>query len=594
MSLNSLKTVAASAAIALLALWVGGCAHDVWGNDAELRPVWADRAPEPEHGRAFFVGHSPVMEIADEQQGVSTAIDDALYQIAKATGAKIKGRALIGSNTSSGAEPAGSHPEIQVQIEVGGTIAGLRQEALYCQRGYLHNEATKTNRRLQYYVLVSVPETELARLENEARNAAGKSLDNLLAEANAAVHAGAFAKGRDILKSAVSLYPTATTAWTALADVQERLQDWDGAFSAWNSLRRLAGDANTRSFAQEALNRVKDERVIVRLTQAEQTAQSGQYADALNALTEAANLKPSAHVFDRVRNRYFEFLGRWFEVEIKTAMTSHKWTTLAVANFAGGSEVEGISIRDRIYSALSSISGTKPKILFLSESAIASLRQGRFDMLPEKEQREIEQTKADAIVFGAIGRQIDSYLFDVSHQQTQPLLSVNPLGSVPGFPGNAEAWFRLPAKNSTSRGLRVEIWTDKSSYTVGNEVEFRLRSNRDCYVTLLDLQTSGGLYVLFPNSFQRENFVQANRIYTIPSPDAPFSINASGPTGVEGVKAIAAIKPLPLATLAGSQTFVAARTPSLQEELCEQIQSAVKGVGDNDWDIAEWTFEISK
>jgi tetratricopeptide (TPR) repeat protein len=572
-------------AIVLLALWTGGCAHDIWVNDAELRPAWANRAPEPEQGRVFFVGRSPVMNIADERQGVSTAIDDAIYQIAKTTGAKIKGQASIGG------EP---HPEIQVQIEIGGTIAGLRQEALYCQRGYLHNEAAKANRRLQYYVLVSVPETELARLETESRNATGKSLDNLLAEANAAIHASAYAKGRDILKSAVSLYPTAPTAWTALADVQEKLQDWDGAFNAWDSLRRLADDANTRSFAQAALNRVNDERVIVRLTQAEQIAQAGRYSDALNLLTEAASLKPSARVFERVRNRYFEFLGRRFEQEIKAAMTTHQWTTLAVANFAGDSEAEGVSIRDRIYSALGGIGGTKPQILFLSQSAIAGLRQGRFDTLPEPEQREIKEIKVDAIVFGTIGKQLDGYLFDVSHQQTLPLLSVNPLGSIPGYPSNTEAWLRLPAKNSTSRGLRVEIWTDKTSYAVGSEVEFRLRSNRDCHVMLLDLQTSGGLYVLFPNSFQRENFVQANRIYTIPGASAPFSINVSGPTGVEGVKAIAAIKPLPLATLTGSQTFVAARTPSMQNELCEQIQSAVKGFGDDDWDITEWTFEIAK
>lgn len=585
MSDKSLNNVVVSVMTALLALWAGGCAHDVWVNDAEVRPAWANRAPEPENGRAFFVGRSPVMEIADEKRGITTAVDDALYQIAKATGSKIKG------HTSTN---GGLHPEIQVQIEVGGTIVGLRQEALYCQRGYLHNEATTANRRLQYYVLVSVPVSELTRLETEARNAAGKSLDNLLAEANAATRGGAIVKGRDILKSAVSLYPNAPNAWTALADTQEKLQDWDGAFFAWDSLRRLAVDSNTRSFAQEALNRANDERVIVRLTQTEQIAQTGGYSDALNALTEAASLKPSVRVFDRVRNRYFEILGRWFEQDIKSEMNNHKWTTLAVANFAGDSEVEGISIRDRIYSSLSGSAETKSQILFLSNSTIANLRLGQFGTLPEQEQRQIKQTRVDAIVFGTIGKQLDGYLFDVSSQQTHPLLSANPLGSVPGYPSNVEAWSRLPVKNSTSRGLRVEIWTDKSSYTIGSEVEFRLRSNRDCYVTLLDLQTSGGLYVIFPNAFQKENFVQANRIYTIPSSEAPFSINASGPAGIEGVKAIVALKPLPMFTLTANQTFVAARTPALQSSLCEQLEKAVKGSDDNEWDIAEWTFEISK
>ncbi len=548
------------------------------------RPVWADRAPEPENGRAFFVGRSTVLNIADEQQGVSQAMDDSIRQISKATGAD------IGDHSNNAVEQNKSSR----QIDTGGSVVGLRQEAMYCQRGYLHNEVSPEFRRFQYYILISVPQTELTRLENKTRNQAATTLDSLLAEAQTFVHAGSLIKAREILKSTVGLYPNAPTAWTALADVEEKLSDWDGAFSAWDSLRQLAVDSSTKSFAQASLNRVNDERVIVRITQAEQKAQAEQFSDALDTLTEASNLKPSARVFERLQNRYFNFFGLWFELKIKAAMTSHKWKTLAVANFTGGSGVESLSVRDRIYSVLSRSSESKPNILFLSESAIAYLRQGRFDMLPEKEQRQIEQTKADAVVFGVIGRQIDIYLFDISHQQTQPLLSVNSLGSVPAFPSNVEAWLRLPAKSSTSRGLRVEIWTDKTSYPIGNEVEFHLRSNRDCYMTLLDLQTSGGLYVLFPNSFQRGNFVQANRIYTIPSLEAPFSINASSPTGIEGVKAIAATKPIALEDLISASGFVVARTPIMQESIVNGVLSAVKNLSADEWDVAEWTFEISK
>lgn len=275
-------------------------------------------------------------------------------------------------------------------------------------------------------------------------------------------------------------------------------------------------------------------------------------------------------------------------------MKANAWKTVAVANFGGGSEVEGYSIRDRICSALVSDGASEPKLVFVSDPGIACLQKSRFDSLAEEDRKEIERSGADAIVFGTIGSQVQGYIFDTRRRQTQPVLAVQPISAIPGFPSNADGWARLPSKRSTSRGLRVEVWTEQARYEIGSEVTFYLRSNHDCYVMLLDLQTSGGLYVLFPNSYQEENFVRGGRIYTIPSSQHPFSINAGGPTGVEGVKAVAATRPLLLDNLAAAPIFVAARTASLQEELCTGILSAVKGLSDDEWDVGEWTFEIVK
>ncbi len=397
-----------------------------------------------------------------------------------------------------------------------------------------------------------------------------------------------------MLRSAVSLHPNATEAWTAFADVQEKLGDWDGAYSAWNSLRKLARDSKARDFAEASLRRVNDERVIAKLNQAEAAAAAGDYATALNLLLDSASLKPSDRTFDRARSRYFQLLGAWFGQEVRAGMKANGWKSVAVANFGGGSEIESYSIRDRICSALATDGKSKPEVVFLSDPGIATLQKGQFDSLPEQDRREMARSGADAIVFGTIGAQMQGYIYDARRRQTQPVLTVQPISAIPGFPSNADGWARLPSKSSTSRGLRVEVWTEKARYGIGSEVTFYLRSNRDCYVMLLDLQSSGGLYVLFPNSYQQENFVRGGRIYTIPNPQAPFSINASGPSGVEGVKAIAATKPLSLANLAAARTFVVARTAALQEELCGGILSTVKALSEDEWDVAEWTFEIAR
>lgn len=386
----------------------------------------------------------------------------------------------------------------------------------------------------------------------------------------------------------------APQAWMSLADVQEKLQDWDGAYATWDSLCKLAQESGVRELAQASLPRVNDERVIGRLVQAEQMASTEDYMIALTSLLDAASLKPSARTFDRVRNRYFEVLGLWFAKEISSAKTSSGWRSLAVANFVGGSQMEGLSIRDRICSSFATGGTGSPKILFLSETGIGALKRGEPRQVPDRDRKEIEQTGADAVVFGTLGAQLQSYLFDVRAQQTHPLLTVQPLSSVPGFPSNVEAWMRLPSKNTTGRGLRVEVWTDRAGYAIDAEVVFHLRSNRDCYVTLLDLQTSGGLYVLFPNSLQRDNHVRANRIYSIPESQAPFSITASGPTGVEGVKAIATNKPFETGELAAGQSFIVARTPESQGRLCQGIRSVLDSLDTNEWDIAECTLEIGE
>lgn len=342
------------------------------------------------------------------------------------------------------------------------------------------------------------------------------------------------------------------------------------------------------------MQRANDERVIDRLVEAEQVAHSGDYATALHLLLEAASLRPSVRSFDRVRNRYFQFLGVWFSEKISSARTIHGWKTIAVANFIGASEVEGYSIRDRIYSALATSGKEDPKMIFLSKDGIAALQKGSAHQLPERDSRVIYEAGVDAVVFGTLEGGLRGYTYDVRREQTQPLLMVQPLSSIPGFPSNVEAWKRLPSKNITSRGLRVEVWTERTSYAIDDEVTFYVRSNKDCYVTLLDLQTSGGLYLLLPNAFQKENYIAANEVCAIPAPNAAFSINATGPTGVEGVKAIAATKPLTLDTPTGNQAFIVARTAELQTELCNHIQSALRELEDDDWDVAEWTFEIAR
>ncbi len=104
-----------------------------------------------------------------------------------------------------------------------------------------------------------------------------------------------------------------------------------------------------------------------------------------------------------------------------------------------------------------------------------------------------------------------------------------------------------PARPSPS-GLTVRAWLDggKESYRIGETVTVFVRPNRDAYITLLDVGTSGKVHIIFPNRYQRNNFVPAHAVLRVPPEGARFRIRVGGPVGRELIKVIATRDSTPL------------------------------------------------
>jgi hypothetical protein len=92
--------------------------------------------------------------------------------------------------------------------------------------------------------------------------------------------------------------------------------------------------------------------------------------------------------------------------------------------------------------------------------------------------------------------------------------------------------------------FHIDIWTDKNTYRVGEEIRFYFRSDVDCYLTLVDYETNGNVKVLFPNRYSKNNFIKAGNTYVIPGIDYGFKLNVEPPIGMERIKAIATTEPL--------------------------------------------------
>lgn len=98
--------------------------------------------------------------------------------------------------------------------------------------------------------------------------------------------------------------------------------------------------------------------------------------------------------------------------------------------------------------------------------------------------------------------------------------------------------------------FKVHVSIDREAspiyYFEKDEIKFKVQAERDCYITVLDIGTSGKIAVLFPNKEHPENLIRANEVYEIPSATMGFAITVNPPVGREMVKVIATEKPVNL------------------------------------------------
>lgn len=103
---------------------------------------------------------------------------------------------------------------------------------------------------------------------------------------------------------------------------------------------------------------------------------------------------------------------------------------------------------------------------------------------------------------------------------------------------------------STSTGnanLKVKVWADKGEGTIYKKdeiIRFHFRASMDCYVYLYHMDAEGQVKLLFPNGFNKDNFVKSDRVYTIPDEATNFELKITPPFGAEMVKAVASLQPL--------------------------------------------------
>jgi hypothetical protein len=326
------------------------------------------------------------------------------------------------------------------------------------------------------------------------------------------------------------------------------------------------------------------------LQQTEDEANAGRFPEALNALVEAYSSDLPGRLADRYRHRYIEYYTQQVAGNVSALAKQNQLQTVGVVAFLDEDPFEGEAVAARIANALSK-SSVSVSVRALSPPAVSAIIKGELDALPEADRARLNEYKDDVTIVGRIDKEVTAYVHDSRSHKTQVLQSARNLGLITGIP-KAVVWEQLLTKRKSNSDFRVDVWTERTGYRIGDELIVHVRSNRDCYLTVLDLQTSGNLYVLLPNQYQPVTLAKADAVYAVPSRDAPFTIGVNGPAGVEGIKVIATRRPLSLTLPERGKVFTTLGTRETQERFTQSLVSQMKKLADDEWDTAEWTFRI--
>ena len=135
--------------------------------------------------------------------------------------------------------------------------------------------------------------------------------------------------------------------------------------------------------------------------------------------------------------------------------------------------------------------------------------------------------------------------------------------------------------------LRITAWVDHqdNTYAFGEQVQLFVQTNKDAYVTVLNVDPRGTTTVLFPNRFQPNNRVRANTVIRVPEQGSGTAITVSGPVGAELIKVIASTDPRP--PFAASQLGEAGafrRLASGPDETARALQLVLQDQAGGEWD----------
>lgn len=113
--------------------------------------------------------------------------------------------------------------------------------------------------------------------------------------------------------------------------------------------------------------------------------------------------------------------------------------------------------------------------------------------------------------------------FELIFDQLRPSSEMNPNASAIGI-HLIEA-----SKPELNRPFALELAADKTIASSRDVIRLTLRSERECHLTIIGVDSSGNALVLLPNDFDRDTRLPKDRITEFPRPGSPFRFRLGKP-----------------------------------------------------------------
>ena len=128
---------------------------------------------------------------------------------------------------------------------------------------------------------------------------------------------------------------------------------------------------------------------------------------------------------------------------------------------------------------------------------------------------------------------------------TQPVAPIPP----PTKDQSVREWGEALWDQQVASAFKTELEPVKPTYQVGQDAEFRFRTMRDCYLTVVNIGPTGGFTQLLPNPWRpspEQTLVRARQGWIIIPSSEEFGFTIDPPVGTERVKAFCTTKAVQL------------------------------------------------
>ena len=116
--------------------------------------------------------------------------------------------------------------------------------------------------------------------------------------------------------------------------------------------------------------------------------------------------------------------------------------------------------------------------------------------------------------------------------------------------------------------VQVSVAGGRRDFRMGDEIRFQFTATRDCYLTLLTVDSEGTIAKLFPNQWQRDNRIVRGRLYRFPPDRARFHFSAKPPPGRDVLVAVATEKRVQVNVTEGDDPV----------RIVQQVTDGLKGI----------------